>query len=510
MHRLSLAVIVTITCLFALPTLAQSDNPLVRPPKPIKGAKNDLDVLYLPGRETGAWQDRWLKMNVAYHNDDKRRPCIMFVHGGGYGGGDKDTGFCGSAMQEAFDAGFVVANLNYILGRDIFPQVFHDYKAAVRFLRANAEKYRIDPDRIGTWGFSAGGWLTSSGNFTNAGDLFVYGHKTALSESWADDDPRGNQLRNRIVRPDKQGNVIFAQQMDAAEPRYGAYSARIMAHQGDFNQFEKNITPDAPAVHTYVGPGGVSKLDESAKAAGIDFYPMVITHPKKNWNNAHSVHVPPLNTEFDNPFGKGQTTIQSAVLAWFKTKLIDSPTTPAPEFRPNRRVFADQVTVHAVTTSPGVKVHYTTDGSTPTLKSPVWTKPIKLNETTVVKALAVRDGMKPSGVTTARFTKGAPPPNIVSPTQGVLKAKVGQPFKTSFRATGSQPIHWRLIAHFRTDKGHRYKGTFAEFSGLTFDTKAATLSGTPNHADVYTLQVLAAYGPGKLAQKKTYVLHVTE
>lgn len=59
-------------------------------------------------------------------------------------------------------AGYVVANIDYRLGPDHrFPAQIEDCKAAVRWLRANAKKYKIDPERIGVIGFSAGGHLVS-------------------------------------------------------------------------------------------------------------------------------------------------------------------------------------------------------------------------------------------------------------------------------------------------------------------------------------------------------------
>ncbi len=84
-------------------------------------------------------------------------PAILWIHGGGWEKGDKN----GHANAEFLaNAGFVVATLSYRLS-DVspFPAAVEDCKCAIRFLRANASKYGIDPVRIGVGGSSAGGHL---------------------------------------------------------------------------------------------------------------------------------------------------------------------------------------------------------------------------------------------------------------------------------------------------------------------------------------------------------------
>src|SRR5262249_29153557 len=58
--------------------------------------------------------------------------------------------------------GYAVASINYrLIQQGIFPVQLHDCKAAIRFLRAHASEYNIDPNRIGVWGGSAGGYLAA-------------------------------------------------------------------------------------------------------------------------------------------------------------------------------------------------------------------------------------------------------------------------------------------------------------------------------------------------------------
>ena len=82
----------------------------------------------------------------------------VVVHGGGWLKGDK-TKF--RALAQTLAArGYVTAAIEYRLGHEAaFPAGIHDCNAAVRFLRANAQRYHLDPDRIGAVGGSAGGHL---------------------------------------------------------------------------------------------------------------------------------------------------------------------------------------------------------------------------------------------------------------------------------------------------------------------------------------------------------------
>ena len=88
-------------------------------------------------------------------------PTLIQFHGGAFLGGDKRDGQCIYLLNGIF-RGYAVVNVNYRLtGEAIFPYPVYDAKAAVRFLRANAEKYRLDPNRFAASGDSAGAYFAS-------------------------------------------------------------------------------------------------------------------------------------------------------------------------------------------------------------------------------------------------------------------------------------------------------------------------------------------------------------
>jgi acetyl esterase/lipase len=85
-------------------------------------------------------------------------PAILCIHGGGFRAGTRQ-GYDSLCIRLA-QRGYVAATVTYRLAPKYqFPAAIHDVKAAVRWLRANATQYHIDPARIGVTGGSAGGHL---------------------------------------------------------------------------------------------------------------------------------------------------------------------------------------------------------------------------------------------------------------------------------------------------------------------------------------------------------------
>ena len=84
------------------------------------------------------------------------RPVVVYAHGGGFQVGTKAMG----GWRFLLDAGYAVASVDYRLsGECRFPGPVHDVAAAVRWVRANAAAYALDPGRVAGFGSSAGGYL---------------------------------------------------------------------------------------------------------------------------------------------------------------------------------------------------------------------------------------------------------------------------------------------------------------------------------------------------------------
>ncbi len=85
-------------------------------------------------------------------------PVIVWIHSGGWSKGRKERCPAVALVQE----GYAVASIDYRLTSTApFPAQIEDCKAAVRWLRANASTYHLDPDHVGAWGHSAGGHLAA-------------------------------------------------------------------------------------------------------------------------------------------------------------------------------------------------------------------------------------------------------------------------------------------------------------------------------------------------------------
>ena len=104
-----------------------------------------------------------LKLDLLVSREPRREPSpvIVWVHGGGWCNHDLDRNYRPELeLLRYVSRGYIVASIDYRLSDQApFPAQIQDCKCAIRYLRANAEKWNLDPDRIGVWGESAGGHL---------------------------------------------------------------------------------------------------------------------------------------------------------------------------------------------------------------------------------------------------------------------------------------------------------------------------------------------------------------
>ncbi len=142
----------------------------VREDRDMEGVRIERDLIY------GHAGERALPLDLYVPEGAKRpMPLIIWVHGGGWKGGAKGSGGKARGMLER---GYAVADIEYRLsGEALFPAQIEDCLAAVRWLRANAATYGIDPNRFGAWGSSAGGHLVAlMGTSGDAKDFVTQDH----------------------------------------------------------------------------------------------------------------------------------------------------------------------------------------------------------------------------------------------------------------------------------------------------------------------------------------------
>lgn len=172
MYRLKVLLIIlgtTLSQVFPISSIANES--------PNYNISKEWDLVY------GQGDDVDLKLNLARPINGKGPfPALIFLFGWGYAKGIK--GVWTEELQEAAKRGYVAAAIDYRLtnvkdesgqSKYSFPAQLHDAKCAVRWLRANAEKYKIDVNRIGAMGFSAGGNLALMLGLTDSSHGFEGG-----------------------------------------------------------------------------------------------------------------------------------------------------------------------------------------------------------------------------------------------------------------------------------------------------------------------------------------------
>jgi arylsulfatase A len=138
-----------------VPPAPRVDGKTVIPQTTLDRLDAKLNVTY------ARYGDRTLEMDVYRPKGEwGQLPALVCVHGGGWAKGSRINH--AKVAQALADRGYVTATISYRLsGETPFPAQIQDCKAAVRFLRANAKRYGVDPDKIGAIGHSAGGHLVA-------------------------------------------------------------------------------------------------------------------------------------------------------------------------------------------------------------------------------------------------------------------------------------------------------------------------------------------------------------
>jgi acetyl esterase/lipase len=198
-------------------------------------------------------------------------PLLVWIHGGAWWAGSKE----GCPLLRFVAKGYVVASVNYRLSQhEIFPAQIDDCHAALRWLRKNAAKYKIDPDRVGVAGGSAGGHLAALVGVTGAGTkdkpervdvqcvVDIFGPSNFLT-IWEQSDPATTAIKHN--EPDSPEGKLFGGPIP--EKTELARKASPIAH----------VSKDSPPFLIYHGkkdrlvPWRQSQeLHDALKKAGVD------------------------------------------------------------------------------------------------------------------------------------------------------------------------------------------------------------------------------------------------
>lgn len=148
--RKRIVIAILIALAICLPAIAQGQQRI------------PADVEVIRDVEYGNGGDVSLKLDIVRPKTQPKDPMpfVIFIHGGGWKAGDKQTGI--PHLIPLAQKGYFCATINYRLTDvAIFPAQIEDCKCAIRWMRAHAKEYNADPKRIGVWGGSAGGHLVA-------------------------------------------------------------------------------------------------------------------------------------------------------------------------------------------------------------------------------------------------------------------------------------------------------------------------------------------------------------
>lgn len=229
----------------------------------------------------GTVNGRDLRMNLAWPADLPAAPlpALVWIHGGGWCGGDHTAG----EERPAAARGYFGANIEYRLSQEApFPAQIHDCKLALRYLRAHASEYHLDPSRIGVWGMSAGGHLvallgTSAGVAELEGDL---GYPEQSSAVQAVVNYCGPTDLTRLVADQAQWEVV-AQVRDQL---LGGPLAEREAEARAASPLTYVSAASAPMLHIHgvhddvVPFAQATILDEALRAAGVESTVIPVAH----------------------------------------------------------------------------------------------------------------------------------------------------------------------------------------------------------------------------------------
>jgi len=215
------------------------------------------DLEYIPGGHERQKLDLYLPPKSEGSN---ALPLVVWVHGGAWMAGSKEN----CPIVRFLKYGFAVASINYRLSQHaIFPAQLEDCKAAIRFLRANANQYNIDPNHIGVMGESAGGHLVALLGTT--GDVNDF---------------------------DKGPNLSVSSKVQAVCDYFGPTDFTKMS---DFESQIDHDAPDSPESKLLGGP--VQENHEACKKANPITYvskndpPFLICHGDKDMTVPHNQSV---------------------------------------------------------------------------------------------------------------------------------------------------------------------------------------------------------------------------
>src|SRR3984957_1714905 len=203
-----------------------------------KAAVKTVDDVIFATRTLANGKSMDLSLDIQMPERRAKRPLVVYVPGGGFIQAPKEAAL--NLRTYVAEAGFVVASIQYRTVRDgaNFRDGIADVKSAVRFLRAHADQYGVDPAKVAVWGESAGGYLAAMVGVTNGTKAFDVGN-----------------------------NLDQSSDVQAVVNKFGASDTSKLAADFDAHAQEANNAKDNP-IAQYIGLDPRNHLLDARAAAG--------------------------------------------------------------------------------------------------------------------------------------------------------------------------------------------------------------------------------------------------
>jgi len=236
--------------------------------------------------------EKELKMDIYFpENKQESRSVLMWIHGGGWKAGSKKN----CKLKWLVEHGYVVASVSYRFSQEAkFPAQIHDCKAALRYLKANANKYGLDKNRIAVSGASAGGQLaalmaTSADDEFLDGKLGDYSNETTQVPVVIDFYGASDFLlreKNQPEKVNKKGGVVYELLGGAVQDKRELAKKASAAHQ--VGKGDSAILIIHGSQDKVVLPGQSKRLHEAYQIKGLNSQLHIIDgagHGGKDFDN---------------------------------------------------------------------------------------------------------------------------------------------------------------------------------------------------------------------------------
>lgn len=283
--------------------------PVTSSPDPVRTTPSHADVSYGPHDRN--MLDLWLAKS------DKPAPLAIFIHGGGFIGGDKEQ-INARERGELLDAGISVAAINYrLLSHGPLPAAHQDATRAVQFLRSKAGEWNLDKTRFGGFGGSAGAQLV----------MYLAFHDDLAAPESA--DPVARESSRLACAAPTAGQITM--DMRWWDEHVPGYSKNAQRRRSNSELFGTDDMTAAMTINTDISALSLISRDDPPVFMSYSMAPdsaMPGDGSKNNWLIHHVIHGIELKKRCDELGVEahlnypGASTRHESAVAFFKAKLL--------------------------------------------------------------------------------------------------------------------------------------------------------------------------------------------